>query len=576
MSNSLSWIQVGTDINGQSINEHNGRAISLNSDGKILAIASYGNGNGDNSGTVRIYKFFNSRWSGYWSQIGQNIIGESAYDYSGTSVSLNSDGNIVAIGAYSNDGNGFNSGHVRVYKYIDNLWVKIGQDIDGEAPDDQSGISISLSSDGNIVAVGAYNNDGNGSNSGHVRVYKFLDNSWSQLGQDIDGQYANDKSGVSVSLSLDGNILAIGSYNNNSNGINSGQVRIYNFIDNSWNQIGQDINGEASNDYSGYSVSLNSNGTIVAIGAYANDGNGFNSGQVRVYKFLDNSWNKLGEDIDGEASNDYSGISVSINSNGDILAVGAYYNDGNGSNSGHVRVYKFLDNSWNKIADDIDGEAINDYSGRSVSLSSDGNTVAIGGYHNDENGSNSGHTRIFKIFDYSYLPISNICFPSETPIKTDQGIINIDKINCNIHTIRGNSIKTITKTITQDKYLVCIEKDALAKNIPSQKTLISKNHKIFYSGKMITALNLLTQINDNKIIYKVKYDGSPLYNVLLKKHDKMIVNNLICETLDPLNGIARMYNDMNNLDFTISEKNDFIKKYNEYIIKNKTFISKNK
>ena len=37
--------------------------------------------------------------------------------------------------------------------------------------------------------------------------------------------------------------------------------------------------------YSGYSVSLSSDGTRVAIGAPANDGNGNNSGHVRVYRF---------------------------------------------------------------------------------------------------------------------------------------------------------------------------------------------------------------------------------------------------------------------------------------------------
>jgi hypothetical protein len=44
---------------------------------------------------------------------------------------------------------------------------------DGEAADDYSGLSISLSSDGNTVAIGAFGNDGNGSKAGHVRVFGF-------------------------------------------------------------------------------------------------------------------------------------------------------------------------------------------------------------------------------------------------------------------------------------------------------------------------------------------------------------------------------------------------------------------
>jgi len=62
------------------------------------------------------------------------------------------------------------------------LGLKVGDDIDGEAANDQSGYSVSLSSDGTRVAIGAPFNDGNGSNSGHVRVYEYSGTAWAQLG----------------------------------------------------------------------------------------------------------------------------------------------------------------------------------------------------------------------------------------------------------------------------------------------------------------------------------------------------------------------------------------------------------
>jgi hypothetical protein len=77
----------------------------------------------------------------------------------------------VAIGANRNGGNGSLSGHVRIYKNISGTWTQQGSDIDGEAGDDGSGSSVSLSSDGSIVAIGASRNDGNGTKAGHVRVY---------------------------------------------------------------------------------------------------------------------------------------------------------------------------------------------------------------------------------------------------------------------------------------------------------------------------------------------------------------------------------------------------------------------
>ena len=101
-------------------------------------------------------------------------------DESGWSVSLSSDGSTVAIGARNNDGNGSNSGHVRIYNNVNGTWTQVGSDIDGEAAEDQSGFSVSLSSDGSTVAIGARNNDGNGSNSGHVRIYNNVNGTWTQ------------------------------------------------------------------------------------------------------------------------------------------------------------------------------------------------------------------------------------------------------------------------------------------------------------------------------------------------------------------------------------------------------------
>ena len=103
-------------------------------------------------------------------QLGSDIDGEAAGDISGSSVSLSADGTIVAIGAY---GNASVAGHVRVYEWnpSTSLWDQKGADIDGEAANDQSGYSVSLSSDGTEIAIGAIRNDGNGSDAGHVRVY---------------------------------------------------------------------------------------------------------------------------------------------------------------------------------------------------------------------------------------------------------------------------------------------------------------------------------------------------------------------------------------------------------------------
>ena len=340
------------------------------------------------------------------TKLGADIDGEAADDRSGI-ISLSSDGTRVAVGAYTNDGaNGADSGHVRIYEYSGGSWSQLGADIDGEAANDRSGYSVSLSSDGSRVAIGAPKNDGvNGSLSGHVRVYEYSSGSWTQLGADIDGEAQGDEFGWSVSLSSDGSRVAIGAYGNDGNGTNSGHVRIYEYSNGSWTQVGSDIDGEASNDFSGRSVSISSDGSTVAIGADGNDGNGTNSGHVRIYEYSNGSWTQVGSDIDGEASNDFSGRSVSISSDGSTVAIGANGNDGNGSISGHTRIYEYSGGSWSQLGSDINGEAAYDESGWSVSLSSDGSRVAIGAPENDGNGTNMsfgtnvyniGHTRIYE------------------------------------------------------------------------------------------------------------------------------------------------------------------------------------
>eukprot|EP00979_Chaetoceros_neogracilis_P017748 scaffold10270_cov417-Chaetoceros_neogracile.AAC.2 len=450
-SNSPSWVQRGANIDSEAAGDQSGHSVSVSNDGTVVAIGAVGKGT--DSGHVRVYAWD----SPSWIQRGADIDGEAAGDISGQSVSLSSDGTVVAIGASRNDNeNGIFSGHVRVYSFpkssdepsvlpldepsvlpsksdggaiqhektrrttnkkIEDIaveyrnvdavlpndvlgaawkvseseiaivvdprvlsshelfqWDQKGIDIDGEAVLDQSGQSVSLSNDGNVVAIGAEGNDVNGTeDAGHVRVYAWNSSSWIQRGADIDGEAAGDYSGQSVSLSSDGNVVAIGAIENDGNGTESGHVRVYAWNSSSWIQRGADIDGEAAGDRSGKSVRLSSDGNVVAISASENDGNGTESGHVRVYAWNSPSWIQRGADIDGEAAGDYSGWSVSLSNDGNVVAIGAPLNDGNGTASGHVRVYAWDSPSWVQRGADIDSEAVGDVSGWSVSLSSDGN-----------------------------------------------------------------------------------------------------------------------------------------------------------------------------------------------------------
>jgi hypothetical protein len=109
--------------------------------------------------------------------------------------------------------------------------------------------------------------------------------------------------------------------------------------------------------------------------------------------------------------------------------------------------------------------------------------------------------------------------------------------------------------------LVCFEKNSLGKNIPSRKTILSKKHKLFYNNDMIEAQWFIGKFDN---IYKVRYDGEILYNILMENYDKILVNNLVCETLHPENDIAKLYKLFKKIDH--NEYNKLIKLYNCYSI----------
>ena len=150
-----------------------------------------------------------------------------------------------------------------------------------------------------------------------------------------------DSSGLCVSTSNTGDIIAISApFADYLTSTDRGLARVYQLINGSWTKVGQDIYGEAITDLSGWSLSINGAGNIIAIGAYQNNGGyGTDSGHVRIYQLINNIWVKIVPDIDGENANDRSGSSVSINKAGNIVAIGAPGNDGGGTSSGHVRVY---------------------------------------------------------------------------------------------------------------------------------------------------------------------------------------------------------------------------------------------
>jgi hypothetical protein len=423
------WTLLGQDIDGSVISDWYGSSTELSSDGNTVVVGATGTDfNGNNSGTIAVFN-----WNGSaWIQVGNNVNGEAANDQFGVSTSISSDAGTIAGGAFGNDQNGSNSGHVRVFEWNGSSWIQKGLDIDGDSTNDHAGWVISLSSDGSSVAIGIPDNDGNGADAGMARIYDWNGVAWVQKGLDIVGDFAGDRIGFSIDLSENGNTVIVGARYNDQNGVDAGLVKIYSWNGSSWVLKGSPIVGKFAGDNCGSSVSLSANADTLAIGAIANDGLAPNAGHVRVFYWSGIAWVQLGNDIDGVLNSEWMGWSVSLSANGAIIATGAMYQGGGGwSNDGLARIYSWNGSAWIQDGSDINSEGSTpDYSATCISLSAAGDRVAIGAPGNTGPAPATGHVRIF----YNYTCNSTYSFSTS---------------ECNSYTVpSGDEIYTALGTYT--------------------------------------------------------------------------------------------------------------------------------
>ncbi len=410
------WMQKGQDIDGEGASDQSGSFMVLSADGTTLAIGASYNDPGTegnlkmDAGHARVFRI--STITNKWEQIGNDIDGDEAGDRFGTAIGLSREGRILAVGGFLHNNE---RGHVKVFKLQNTSWVQIGSDIDGIVEGGNFGRSIAMSDNGNIIAIGAplagdIEIDGiMQQNTGQVLIYEYSNqsDSYVQKGDELNGSSEEDSFGFAVAMAGDGLKIAVGMYKRySSNGAGTGEARVFQFVDTSdkWIKVIDDIVGPSvEQDQFGMSVAISRSGDVVAIGAPFNDLNGYNSGMVQAFFIGDGQVESLGQPIGGESPSDASGVSIDLSDNGKTLAIGGFMNSGqNGFFSGHTRVFRFGAEDWEMVGSDIDGEFAADLFGRSVSLAGDGNLLAIGGPNNDGgNKVDAGHVRVFELISTS-------------------------------------------------------------------------------------------------------------------------------------------------------------------------------
>ncbi len=383
------WNQMGSDILGESAGDDFGRSTSINAAGNIVVSGSYRNTeNGDFSGQARVFE-----WDGTnWNQLGEDINGDAPDIWSGWEVAMDASGHTIAVTTLIDyNKQGYRSGLVKVYDWDGSTWNQRGNDIEGEGIPggwlEWFGNSLSFGADGNMIAIGGPLNKEFAHNAGFARVYNWNGNDWVQMGEDIDAEGSHDEFGFSVDLNEAGNILAVGGPGNFGYGNNqAGYVKTYSWDGTNWNQHGSKLPGEVDGDEFGRSVSLNASGDVLAIGAYGFEYPDNIDRTAYVFEWDGNDWAQRGDTFTPDATNGGSfGEDVCLNAAGDIFAVGSPALLWGIS---YVQFFQWTGNSW------IEGDNINDddYFGSSISLNSDGNIIAIGARFAEEN----GHVSIFE------------------------------------------------------------------------------------------------------------------------------------------------------------------------------------
>ncbi len=327
------------------------------------------------------FLFVSTHSFGQWVQVGKDIIGPAEGSIYGADVSLNALGNRVAL--FNGQVDNGASGEAQVYEFTAGSWSQIGQTVAGVEGTNNAGNigNVVLNAEGNRFVFGNPFSNLNTSDEGAVRVFEFQNGSWIQLGQTILGDNEGDKFGTSVDIAATGDRIIVSASKINPITVENGYARVYELQATGWVQIGQDIN---SPDGSTMSVSIAANGGVIAVAEPTNSESSMFAGKVRTLMLQNNMWQQIGEAIFGENAGDRLGLvrpeagsSINLNNDGSVLAVGAFKYDLN-NKMGQVRIFQFQNNQWGIIGSPITSNSESTLFGSSLELNGEGNTIVIG------------------------------------------------------------------------------------------------------------------------------------------------------------------------------------------------------
>jgi hypothetical protein len=252
-------------------------------------------------------------------------------------------------------------------------WSQVGQDLTWSNAATDDAASIAISRDGATAAIGQFENGVSDSFGGQVNVYRLEENGfWAPLGQTIESDLATGSFGYSVSLNEDGTVLAVADPDDGTE--TTGRVLVYELIDGQWERRGQNLDGGGPDQFAGGGVVLSDDGTVLLYDIFITARQPGPTKFVRVFRYNGSAWEKVGQDVYGQVATLADTFSFDLTGDGTKFAIAATV-----PGFGYAETYQLRENTWEKYGEIIPDPMTTDESvGLSVAMDENGDRLAVG------------------------------------------------------------------------------------------------------------------------------------------------------------------------------------------------------
>jgi hypothetical protein len=352
---------------------------SISVDNGIAAVGAPGRNN--SQGAVYVYEIDGlNNWNYVTTLLPPNLNDTDQFGYS---VCI--DSNKIVVGTYTAE-------EVYVFEYNGTQWDANPEIL--SVVSSYYGFGRTVSMDGNTIVVGAL---GNNNQTGAAYVFDYDGVEWNYK-QELTDPFGVIDDDFGCSVAIDGNVIVVGAESDDADSdvdtrYDHGSVSIFRYNGSTW-VFEQKFKYPNIYDwaYLGHSVSVAGN-TIVAGADQYSEGGYLRAGAVYVYKWNGSSWEENAVLFDPNPGM-FDRFGTAVVTDGNTIIVGNEYHDGAGSNSGAAYLFERNGDSWSEgqILENPSGAA-SDYLGCSVAL--DGDMVLVGAKWDDVGQSNAGTTFMF-------------------------------------------------------------------------------------------------------------------------------------------------------------------------------------